>query len=1172
MFGNLLKFEWLFINRKLAFYANLLFYPFVGLMMGTTANFPFPNTLENGTYIPNFIMSVISLVCIFSTTILAAQTLFRERDAGFEAILYTTPLRKIPYVLSRFSIIFLISVACYMLFTGGLMTGHLIKSATSEVIGAFRIWNYIQPFLILLLPNIIFCTAVACSIGLLTRNKMLVYVSGIFIYFLYWGVSFYTDSPLVANSAPVSAESLKWAALTDPFGIAGFFEQTHYWTAWQRNNQLVQLKGYLLINRLIYLGVSAVLLLIAYRKFTFTLQQDSTKNKRSARTEERAGSVYRPVATLTASFSYDIKCLYSLVAIECRNIIKSIPIWVIVVGWLGFLGIDIGSNITGTSRTPEEFATTGAMIKFILTDLPLVALMVLLFYGNEISWRSHQYRFNALQNTTPVKAAVLLFSKWVSLIFIIVVLLVISIVMCVVIQLALGTAPVDWTLYSSLFYLIGLPLSLCAGLIICIQSLIMNRYAGIVVAGILILLTNTSAGIMFGIRHPLLQFANTFQGNYSEMNGFGIALIGFSYKMIYWTGVSGVIFILAATFSNKARLLKLNRRGGAITVLMLSIAASVISGITIFNRTNIRTNNAVNDWQQSYEEHYAFLKKKPQPDVVEVKTAIDLYPSKTKYEVKAVYTLLNRSDSAIDTLYMNGDKKMNFHNWTLENGQLIQSDTEYGYYIFQLKKPLQPGDSTMLTIDFGYQASAFNVNAAFNSIIGNGSFIRISDYYPRPGYNSGNEIDDPTERKKRKMPAADSLLLPEDPKRIDHDFIRFDAVISTDSSQTAIGIGELEKEWTNGDRRYFHYYSATGIPFRFAVASAEYAVKKIQQRNTTIEVYYHPGHAQNIGHIVKMAAQSLDYCEEHFGEYPHRAARFIEISSFTRGIAGTAYPGSLFINESFGYQNKIDGNPGKDILNELVSHELSHTWWGIGKIAPDYRKGSRLMTETLAMYSELMIYKKVYGEQYLLSRVNVHKSIYLGNRGDADEEPLYQLDPVKIYLPYDKGMVVMYQLYKLLGEQRINKALKSFYDRYTYPNLPPVSLDLLNELYAVASPAEITRINELFKQVVTYDVIVDSATSRKDAGGGYKLEINATINKYREDGKGKSVRVPFNDVVAVAVYFADGKEQQLAIKADKGIIKTSVVVLQQPEKVVIDPEGILLNRLEETKSKQVTNQ
>lgn len=104
-------------------------------------------------------------------------------------------------------------------------------------------------------------------------------------------------------------------------------------------------------------------------------------------------------------------------------------------------------------------------------------------------------------------------------------------------------------------------------------------------------------------------------------------------------------------------------------VLMLSIAALVISGITIFNRTDIRTPKAVNDWQQLYEEHYAFLKNKPQPDVVEVKTMIDLYPSKTTYEVKAVYTLLNRSDAAIDTLYMNGDKKMTFHSWTFENGQ-----------------------------------------------------------------------------------------------------------------------------------------------------------------------------------------------------------------------------------------------------------------------------------------------------------------------------------------------------------------------------------------------------------------------------------------------------------------------------------------------------------------------
>lgn len=200
----------------------LLFYLLFGFMAGTMANFPFPNTYKNGPYTLNYIIGIASLLCIFSTTVLAAQTLFREKEANFEETLYAAPLRKIPYVTSRFTIILCVSALCYFLLIGGLMAGHLLQATNSEVFGPFRPMNYLQPFFVLLLPNILFCTAVACSIGLFTKNKMLVYVSGVFIYFLYWGVAMFTNSPLIANSTPLSDASLQRSAIIDPFGMAAF--------------------------------------------------------------------------------------------------------------------------------------------------------------------------------------------------------------------------------------------------------------------------------------------------------------------------------------------------------------------------------------------------------------------------------------------------------------------------------------------------------------------------------------------------------------------------------------------------------------------------------------------------------------------------------------------------------------------------------------------------------------------------------------------------------------------------------------------------------------------------------------------------------------------------------------------------------------------------------------
>ncbi len=187
-----------------------------GLLLGTKANFPFRDTYKNGTYVLSYIIGITSLLSIFSTTLMAAQLLFRERDARFEPVLYATPLRKSPYVLSRFAIIFGVSIAGYVLLIAGLFCGQLSLAGEDRELGPIRLLNYLNPFWVLLLPNIFFCTAVACSIGLWTRSKMMVYVSGVLIYFLYWGISFMTNSPLIANSNPVSPESMKLAAIADP--------------------------------------------------------------------------------------------------------------------------------------------------------------------------------------------------------------------------------------------------------------------------------------------------------------------------------------------------------------------------------------------------------------------------------------------------------------------------------------------------------------------------------------------------------------------------------------------------------------------------------------------------------------------------------------------------------------------------------------------------------------------------------------------------------------------------------------------------------------------------------------------------------------------------------------------------------------------------------------------
>jgi ABC-2 type transport system permease protein len=147
---------------------------------------------------------------------------------------------------------------------------------------------------------------------------------------------------------------------------------------------------------------------------------------------------------------------------------------------------------------------------------------------------------------------------------------------------------------------------------------------------------------------------------------------------------------------------------------------------------------------------------------------------------------------------------MSWSDWQLEKGALQEEDAGNGHNTFLLDQPLAPSHSLKLQFSFRYSGSPYQPPGAANTIIENGSFIRISNYYPRPGYNTDNEIDDPKERSRRNMPRAERLRLPVESSRepFDYGFINFESVISTSRSQTAIGVGELIDQWEKDQRRY----------------------------------------------------------------------------------------------------------------------------------------------------------------------------------------------------------------------------------------------------------------------------------------------------------------------------------------------------------------------------------
>jgi ABC-2 type transport system permease protein len=445
-----------------------------------------------------------------------------------------------------------------------------------------------------------------------------------------------------------------------------------------------------------------------------------------------------------------------------------------------------------------------------------------------------------------------------------------------------------------------------------------------------------------------------------------------------------------------------------------------------------------------------------------LKTTIDLFPSNHSYRIEGSYILENKTKIAIDSLLINFADGFEIKKaFLLYKNEKISIKKQYK--TIYLQESLLPGEKMNFEFEMFYHWIPVNGHQSFNAIVDNGSFMRISRFYPAIGYISSKELEDIELRNQYKLGEKTKLKPLEAPKDTLDDFIALDMTVSTEQDQTVVGIGELTKEWKAKNRNYYQF-QVEAIPFRFGVSSAKYAVKRETYHGIKYEIYYHPDHSQNVDHLLKNAKITMDYCQNNFGPYPFKTIRFAEISSFTSGFAATAYPTSIYMIENMIFHSNIAADQQQDVINELAGHELAHLWWGNSQIDPDYREGDVMLTETLAMYTEVMLLKKMYGKQIAEKHLAIHKGIFENVKGFNGDKPLIKATSEDTHISYSKGALAMYHLSEMIGEDKVNEALKNFLIKHKYPNPKPISTDLVDEILGVVDPSDHHKIRKLFMQ------------------------------------------------------------------------------------------------------------
>ncbi|WOD43571.1 M1 family aminopeptidase [Hwangdonia lutea] len=936
----------------------------------------------------------------------------------------------------------------------GFVIGQNSRTGDEMQMG-LNVWHYLYPLLVFGLLNALFVCSFLFFIAYTTQKKLLVVIGGLLLYVLYMVLLVFSNSPFMSGSMPQSIEAQQISAMLDPFGLSAYFFEARSFSVTQKNDVIVPLTNIFLLNRGVFLFISGFFLWSSYRLFTFSRKQSYKAKKKVKDNVVNSIRNLKSIKTTKLNFGsiMDFKSALSFTKLDVIYLFKSVVIAAVSLLLIFYIGMEMYADIDKGIRLPEKYATSGLLATSISSNFLLVGLMILAYFVNDLYWRSHASNFSLIEKsiffskskmTGHFMSASILVSFFTTLL----------IIEALVFQFSYGYYSIDWNAYLGVFIFNSGPLILFSAFLLLINDTINNRYASLGVSTVSVFaLASPLSNYIFS--YPLLHIFSGYNGIYSDFNGYGIYLLAFSQRLLFGIGLIALLwlindFVKTKTFNRKKTLL-------AFAFLILGITSGIffLNGYMPNNKEKLAL-EAVN-----YEKVFKKYETIPHPTITDVTTQINLYPSKNAYEISGDYVIKNNTNEPISSVLINFHPDLKIESALFKSGWDKLQIEEYVTEV-NLNKPLQPNEVASLTFYLSYKWFAVNGHQSFNAIVNNGSFMRVSNYYPTFGYQSDREIDDAEKRTEFNLGKASELKALESPEVFKKDFINLEMTISTEKTQTALGTGDLIQQWSENNRNYYEY-SAENIPFRFALSSAEYEHKSIQHNEIAINVYYDKKHFENIEHLINNAKITLDYCIENFGEYPFKTINFVEISAFTSGFAATAYPSTVFMTEDMIFHTNLEGDKKQDVINELAGHELSHLWWGNTQINPDYREGATMLTETLAMYTEMMLYKKMYGKEKMIERLKIHEQIYDTEKGLYDNQPLYKVKPGYAHISYSKGAIAMVKFSELIGEDKVNEALQDFLLHHKYPK-KPTTLDLLEEFYKVApNDSIISEIDNLFK-------------------------------------------------------------------------------------------------------------
>jgi len=1172
MFRQLLRFEAQYQLKQRAFLLFSLLFALLGFQLGRQ-NYGRATTIYNTSQSISEITGIFTLGSVFIIMFFVISGVLRDKQYNMQSIIFSTSIKKRYYFLSRFLGVFTISTLAFSLFLLGFAITSLLPNLDSELVNPLNVSHYLWALLIIVLPNIFTCSSIIFSVSILTKNNVATYVSAILVYVLYFICSIFLNSPIIAQSVPVSPESLALAALFDPFGISAMFEQTQFWTLFQKNTQSLAFTGYFMRNRILWLSISLVILFTTYKLFSFRIAHQKVRKVKATQNENIKKRTYQTVQVLINRTS-NRKSFASLLNIELKNVFRSLPFIGMMLLWIVIVITEIYSRIVGGGEYSSSlYPVTNLLMERFTDPLFVLGIILIIFYSGEIVWRERNLNFNGLIDATPTSNSAFYLSKFVTILLLPSFLILSGILVAIGFQVSRGYYYFELTQYLSLFYNPGITLLFYSLLALFVQSIVFNKYIGMGVIGLIVVLFGTQFSSLIGLEHPLLLIGKLPDLNYTNMNGFNGITKQYNHLSMYWLAFGALLLFLSfklwkrgtissTVFKIKQVISNWTKRDTVLGTCLLVVFLSF--GTTIFYNTNVittyRSSEDNLDYREAYERKFKKYEHLEGLFPVDISTKVDLYPENQNYRIAADYILTNKSTVGLNQLFITEREPLK--SIRIENTTLIEHDSVFGTYLFQFNETLKPEDS----IQFEYVVEKEYKGYEYGQeLVENGTYLMYSEFEPVLEYRNSLEISNHLERKKRGLSAQEETEVSDAHIQNSESYIgrvNYEAHISTENDQTAIAPGILIKKWSSENRNYFHYKSNEPVIPAIGYFSAKYDQSKVMHNSISIEQYYHPGHRFNLERITESTKQTLDYCITHFGDYPFDHIRIAEVPSHW-GFGGFAHPGTISMVEDRLHLVDLRNVTDFDLVTKRTIHEVAHQWFG-HILSPKNVDGGSVLIEGLAKYAEAVVMDQMYGKSSIWQLSKTANDLYFRGRSFETEKepPLYQVDG-QSYLSYGKTHTVLLALRDLIGENNLNKAIKAVIDKHKNEiGLNATSIEFLEELYKVAPQIYHTLIDDWFKHVVTYDLSVESSSYKQLNDGKYEVSIKVNAKRFQQQENGDTKGIVIDEPIQIGVFTIHPcntkKEGILYLKPhniNKNRIEFKITVDKRPTHIAIDPFG-----------------